>query len=282
MNGHPTSSNIFGPQFNTISGDSDLPFLSNPMGLSFFGNINNSPNSSSSLFKNDPVSSSAASSNSARYAGSSPVRQIDLDRMWGITEDNPIIDDNAEAERQYLANRESSEPIDQDAENLASSGGDTELAEGLGEDIDIAEGIAEGSEVAAAGTPWGLAAIVAQQAGSAINAAATAGQENISAQDHMSNLNQHGVNVSLNADIIQQHQQETIKADNAGGAIGSIFGPLGTVIGRAVAGTVSMNSNVLNTAGSSSGWINPTDTTAANSASSLDPSSQSTMVDNVD
>lgn len=281
--GHPSTSNLFGMEHSAFANNSNLSFLSNPMGLSFFGNSNNSANIKNSIFKTDTISDSAASANSTRFSSASNVRSVDLDKLWGIGEDNPIIDDNAVKEQSYLESKtEATDETGDRMEDLETGTGNEAEGGAIDTDITIEEGIAEGAEVASAGTPWGLAALINQQVGASFNNAITTGQENQSSQDFQQNMNQHGVNVSLNANLLQQQQQQTIKADSAGGAIGSIFGPLGVLIGHAVAGTVQANPNLFNTAGSSQGWVNPTDTTASNSASTASLSGQSTMVDNVD
>nr|UXD80067.1 hypothetical protein [Lasius niger virus 1] len=270
MNGIPSASATFGGQHLSSAADSGLSFLSNPMGLSFFGNTNfGTPNQ---IFTKSSNSLSSDAAANTYLSGTTPADSRQLDSLWGIGDDNPVIDDNQQAMDDYNTTRsDPSFDYSTDADNLA-----------IDTDIPIETGIAEGAEIASAGTPWGLAALINQQVGQSVNSAITTGQENISSQDYMNNINQHGVNVSLNASLIQNQQQQTIKAGSAGGGIGSIFGPLGALIGHAVAGTVQANPDLFNTAASSSGWINPTDTTAANSASAASQSGNSTMQDNVD
>ncbi|ASK12209.1 hypothetical protein [Lasius niger virus 1] len=269
MNGIPSTSASFGSQHLSSAVDPSLSFLSNPMGISFFGNSNyGTPNQIFNKGSNSLSSDAAANT----YIGSSASDSRQLDALWGIGDDNPIIDDDQKALDDYDASK--SDP--------SFNYGPGEESAAIDTDIPIETGIAEGAEIASAGTPWGLAALINQQVGQSVNSAITTGQENISSQDYMSNINQHGVNVGLNASLIQNQQQQTIKAGSAGGGIGSIFGPLGALIGHAVAGTVQANPDLFNTAASSSGWINPTDTTAANSASAAAPTGDSTMQDNVD
>ena len=100
--------------------------------------------------------------------------------------------------------------------------------------------------------------------------------------DYQQNINQHGVGIGLNADLIRQNQQQTISSKDSAGAIGSFFGPIGILIGRSLAGNNQPDQNVLKTDNSFEGRVDPTDTGIAGSASTTAASGVSSMVDTVD
>lgn len=278
MNGlHPSTSINFGTQYSTTVNDPSLSFLSNPMGLSFFGNSNSQASNTANFSISNKFSNSGSTSVYSRFGTTSNVRQVNLNQLWDIGRDNPIIDDDEIREQSWLQNRPDFEEAPSDSPQLPES----EITEATPE-IEIAEGIAEGAEVASSATPWGLLALLNTQMGQSLNSAITTGQQNQASQDYQNNMNQHGVNVALNASLIQQNQEQTIRAGESGGAIGSLFGPIGTLIGHAVAGTVQANPSLFATAASSSGWVDPTNSTAANSASTASVANDSTMQDNVD
>lgn len=150
--------------------------------------------------------------------------------------------------------------------------------------------VASGSQLASAGVssglstisgPVGMAAYVSQQVGQGINSIQSANTTAQIAKDYAANSQAHGVNVGRNSDLIKQ-QQEAIR-DKAfqGGSIGSLFGPIGALIGHAIGGLHESNPTLLNTAVSPGGQFNPSDTRVANSASSAAPSGISTLQDNV-
>nr|WPV63613.1 MAG: hypothetical protein [Wufeng shrew polycipivirus 2] len=280
MNGARFTASTGMGSFST-SLDTNLPFLSNPMGYSFFGLDSGASSSQTRVSRNVSLSSSASADTTIRAESASNTRTApNLDNLWGIGKDNSIIDDDAERDQNYestkndLADEYSSGP------SLDEASKSTAIEEETGSEavLDTAEAV-EGIEGA---TPWGMAAIINQQIGSSVNSVITAQQQTQSSQDYMNNMNQHGVNVSLNAGLIRDQQDNTIRNQQAYGNFGSLFGPIGTMVGRDIAGTVQAPSGVFNTAASSSGWINPTDTVAANSASSATQSGQSTMDDNID
>lgn len=178
---------------------------------------------------------------------------------WGIA-DSPIIDDD--------------EPV-------ASEREAEEVSEVVPQ-IEEFEGIAEGAEVASSSTPWGFAAIVNQQLGQATSKAITTQLQNQSSNDYSANMLSHGLNVGLNASIIQQQQENVIRNQELGGTIGSFFGPIGALIGHAVAGFASVNPQLLDTAGSFQGWINPQQSGIVASQTTSGDLGENTQVDNVD
>jgi hypothetical protein len=187
-----------------------------------------------------------------------------LNDPWGVS-DSPIIDDD---------------------ERAGSSSGETSGIESATRDTDIAEeaveGLTEGEAIASASTPWTLAAIVNQQLGEVTSKAMTTGLQNQSASDYAQNIQQHGLNVGLNAGIIQSQQENTIRNQELGGSIGSFFGPIGALIGHAVAGYASVNQDQLKTAGSFDGMVNPQQSGIVASQTTAGDQGQQTQVDNVD
>lgn len=157
------------------------------------------------------------------------------------------------------------------------------IAEDAGaESVEGAETVLEAGEAAEASNPWGIAAIIAQQIGSAINSAMTTTLTNQQTADYQQNINQHGVNVAQNADLIRQNEQQTISSKESAGTIGSFVGPFGALAGRAIAGNTQPNQSVLNTDNSFIGRVDPTDTGIAGSASTAAASGVSSMTDSID
>lgn len=150
------------------------------------------------------------------------------------------------------------------------------------ESIEGSEAVLEAGEAAEATNPWGLAAIVNQQVGSAVNQAMTTQLSNQQTADYQQNINQHGVNVGLNADLIRQNEQQTISSKESAGTIGSFFGPLGALIGQSIGGSTQPNQQILQSANSFQGRIDPTDTGISGSASTAAMSGISSMTDSID
>lgn len=124
--------------------------------------------------------------------------------------------------------------------------------------------------------------MVNQQLGEVTSKAITTELQNQSSSDYAQNLNQHGLNVGLNASIIQAQQQNTIRNQELGGTIGSFFGPIGALIGHAVAGYASVNQDQLKTASSFQGMVNPQQEGIVASQSTAGDLGPQTQVDNVD
>lgn len=202
---------------------------------------------------------------------------------WGL-QGNSIIDDDLLKTSDVDHSEPNVEPesgLQPTTQSLEISGG-TEVAEEAADVLkaaEVPEAIAEGAE---ASTPWGLAAIVAQQVGNVTSNAITSGLQNQSSTDFTQNIQQHGLNTSLNADIIRSQQQNTIRNQEVGGQIGSFFGPLGALIGHAIAGFSVANQSQLATAGSFQGWVNPEQSNIVASAQTSNDNGQNTQIDNVD
>lgn len=183
---------------------------------------------------------------------------------WGVS-DSPIIDDDERVQSS----------VQEDEPSIESTTEELNTAE------EAVEGLTEGEAIASASTPWTLAAIVNQQLGEVTSRAITSGLQNQSSTDYAQNMQQHGLNVGLNASIIQSQQQNTIRNQEIGGSIGSFFGPIGALIGHAVAGYASVNQDQLKTAGSFEGMINPLQSGIVASQSTAGDLGQQTQVDNV-
>lgn len=141
---------------------------------------------------------------------------------------------------------------------------------------EVGEGVAEASN------PVGLALLVNQQLGSAVNQTINQGYEQQITKDQTQNAQAHGLNVGLNSALVRANQEQTLSNQNLGGTIGSLFGPLGALIGHAIAGTVPAQSNYLNTATSFGGNINPSLDSVVNAQTTEQQSSTSQISDNVD
>lgn len=149
---------------------------------------------------------------------------------------------------------------------------------------EIAEegGILAGEVAADIGAgPAGIALLVNQQLGNAVTSAMSAATEDQINSDNTQNLSQHGMNVDLNAGMIKSNQEATRQNQESGASIGSMFGPLGALIGHSIAGVVSANPSLFQTAGSFLGPVNPTDTGIAMAQTTDAMTNNSTMVDNV-
>lgn len=145
----------------------------------------------------------------------------------------------------------------------------------------LANSAATSSGLSTISGPVGMAAFISQQLGQGINAIQTANTTKTIESDYAKNLQQHGTNVGLNSQIVKG-QQEAIR-DKAfqGGSVGSLFGPIGALIGHAIGGISQSNPDLFKTAVSSGGQFNPSDTRVSQSASTAAPSGISTLQDNV-
>nr|WAL01501.1 hypothetical protein [Electric ant polycipivirus 2] len=135
--------------------------------------------------------------------------------------------------------------------------------------------------LSAASAPLGMAAYVSQQIGQGITQIQSANTEQTIQDDYAKNQQAHGTNVGVNSNIIRSQAEAVRGRAEAGGMIGSLFGPIGALIGHAVGGAVSSNPDLLKTAVGTFGQVNPSDTGIANSASLAAPSGVSTLQDNV-
>lgn len=276
MNGRFTTAVNFGNPGLSDFINTNLANRTNSSDLSFpwSGNIQTNRQQGFSLFsgKYEPSGNDIANDNTRSTFD-----------PWGL-KGNPIIDDNLMQISTVDHSEDLVDPqnsIIPESTQLEIEGG-TEVAEEAADVLkgaEIPEAIAEGAE---ASTPWGLAAIVAQQAGSAVSSSIVSGLQNQQTADFSQNIQQHGLSTVLNADIIRSQQENTIRNQEVGGQIGSFFGPIGALIGHAVAGYASANSQQLATAGSFQGWVNPQQSNIVASAQTSNDNGVNTQIDNVD
>lgn len=228
--------------------DASFPFMSNSMGFNFLN--------PSDLYSVGFKSSSTDESGVNEFAGSSTASTIS-DSGYTI-EDGTVV------------------PKFNDVADLSEVTNTTGEAEEAIEAVSSGEAIAEGSN------PVGLALLVNQQLGSAVNNTMNQGTEQQITKDMIINSQQNGLNVGLNTQLVRAAQEQTRSNQDLGGTIGSLFGPLGALIGHAIAGVVQPDANLLNTANSFQGAVNPSDTGVVASASTASLTGQSNLVDNVD
>lgn len=157
-----------------------------------------------------------------------------------------------------------------------------EIVSSAAEEIAEEGGIVAGEVAADIGAgPAGIALLINQQLGSAVTSAMSAATEDQINSDNTSNLLQHGMNVDLNAGMIRSNQEATRQNQESGASIGAMFGPLGALIGHSIAGVVSANPSLFQTAGSFLGPVDPTDTGIALAQTTDAMTGSSDMVDNV-
>lgn len=148
----------------------------------------------------------------------------------------------------------------------------------------VQAGVAAGKGVTATvgsmAGPVGMAAAVSQQIGSGINDAMSASENAQSKSDLIHNLNTSSLDAGGHASIIHNSQQADITSRNTAGAIGSLFGPIGALVGHAVGG-IKFDSSLLNTTGSLSGRVNGSDLGVAAAHSSAAQSGSSDLQNNV-
>lgn len=127
----------------------------------------------------------------------------------------------------------------------------------------------------------GLAAVTAQQLGQGIGGVMTANTEAQIQKDYATNAQSHGIGTAINSSLIRENAESIKGSQSAGANIGSLFGPVGALIGHALGGVAPSNPNLLNTASSVSGQFNPSDTGVAAAASTRGATGVSNLVDNV-
>jgi len=257
MNGAPSTSARFSVADASASSDPSLSFMAGSNRIFGIGQYGSTTLANTLWTKPDRLSADAVANLYTRPS----VNFEGLSDPWGL-KNSPIIDDNE------IKSSESAVQENSQVEEIPEIAGEVEAVEGA-------------AEVAASGTPWTLAAIVNQQLGEVTSRAISTGMQNMSSQNFNSNIQSHGLNVGLNAQLIQSQQEQTIRNQELGGTIGSFFGPIGALIGHAVAGTVQANPGLLNTAGSFQGWINPQQTGIVASATTSGDQGVSEMTDTV-
>lgn len=270
-------SNNDSPQYNNVFSAKAYDTLS-PSEF-YFGN--SLPKSSANNAVSDGASTVSPSAYYNARNWSNNLRVIDDDEQFERTTESSTL--STELEGIGSGHLETDGNGSEDfGSNIGNEDAVASAEDATAESVEGAETVLEAGEAAEATNPWGLAAIVNQQIGSAINSAMTTSLTNQQTSDYQQNINQHGVNVGLNADLIRQNEQQTISSKDAGGAIGSFLGPWGTLAGRAIAGDVQPSQSVLNTDNSFSGRVDPTDTGIAGSASTAAASGVSSMTDSID
>lgn len=156
---------------------------------------------------------------------------------------------------------------------LSESG--TEALEGAEILGDTAE-VAEAASTSFAG-PLAIGAIVGQQFGEGINTLmSNRAQANITTQYINNSNHSSGLGSAEQANMIRDYYSQQQNRVDAGGRIGSFFGPLGTLIGRSIGGASNTPLTVsqMDTAYSNLGKIDPQSDNVSMtlSASSIDPS----------
>nr|QWY81624.1 MAG: hypothetical protein [Polycipiviridae sp. XZN141292] len=165
--------------------------------------------------------------------------------------------------------------------SIGDSGDSPVIGEEIGEDT-VAE-LSEAGSVAALGEtgPIGLAVLANQQIGQAVASSLEASQKDVVAQDYSANLGQHGLNVDMNAGLIRNNQEATIQSQASAAFAGSMFGPLGALIGHAIGGVMPADPTSFLTASSFNGSIDPSDTGIVASETTMATTGQSTMQDDI-
>lgn len=262
MNGTASPTISFAGTHYTGAGDTGLYFMAGRSNNNLSGMAHNSTFGNSIWTRPDRLSSDAVANLYTRPSVSFEGR---FD-PWGLN-NSPIIDDD----ERVISNTDNVESEIPETMQEAETG------------IELESAIPEAAAIGAAeSTPWTLAAIVNQQLGQATSQAITTGLQNQQASDYAQNMGVHGLNVGLNADIIRSQQDMTIRNQQLGGTIGSFFGPIGALIGHAVAGYASSNASQLQTAGSFNGYVNPLQTGITSSMTTAGGTTAMEQVDNVD
>lgn len=129
---------------------------------------------------------------------------------------------------------------------------------------ETAESIETGAEAAEAvggeaSGGAGLVLMAGQMAASGINSYLNSSINSGITSQYQKNIQSPGLNSGLNAALIAQHNQANKDLIDAGGTIGSLFGPLGTLAGRQIASsfTSDIPMSTLDTAYSAYGRIDP-------------------------
>lgn len=105
-------------------------------------------------------------------------------------------------------------------------------------------------------------------------------QEQIN-MDYERNSMQKGIHAQQQADMIKSQQQTQSNLENAYGAAGSIFGPVGAIIGNLIGNSQANKSDpYMKTAYSNQGKVNPQDTGIVNTSSSMGATGETQQVNN--
>lgn len=156
--------------------------------------------------------------------------------------------------------------------------------EELVEDSETAvEATETGLEVAEGSTGVGLLAILNQQLGMATASAMEASQNSQVTADFQHNILQQGMGSTEQANLIKEQESSNVSKQTAFASIGSILGPLGSLVGQAIGQSVYQPQNPydLNTANSFQGMINPQDTGVVQSLNTDMMTGETQQVENV-
>lgn len=127
----------------------------------------------------------------------------------------------------------------------------------------------------------GLSAFVAQQAGQGINDLMTNSETAQQRADYATNMQNLHLGGEQSANIVKDQQQGSIDSKNTAGMIGSLFGPVGTLVGHALGGK-SFDSESMKTFNSiTGGKVDPTDSGISGSLNASAASGTSTIQQNV-
>lgn len=119
----------------------------------------------------------------------------------------------------------------------------------------VGSGLATGA--GAISGPLAIAAMLNQVAGGAVNSVMAGSDQATINKDFLHNVQQHGLNTSLNANIIKQGQETKAASASAFGSAGATLGPIWAALGHALGlGGESVNPDTLRNSASFGGSIN--------------------------
>lgn len=216
---------------------SDLSDLANPANLrssylfdgpsSFSRGVGNNALDISNTFSTSGLSQTAfASTNNQGSAG------LASDTFWGDSKSLLDYDDLARQAAQSTASAETASTV----------------AGGVGSGLAASAGSISG--------PLAVAAMLNQVAGGAVNSAMAGADQSTINSDFLHNIQQHGLNTTLNANIIKQGQETKAASAGAFGSAGAAFGPIWAALGHALGlGGESVNPETLRNSASFGGPI---------------------------
>lgn len=181
-------------------------------------------------------------------------------------------------------------PISSEINSSNVSAMPAELSEGIEvseETVESSEAAIEATETAGevleGSTGIGLAAILNQQLGQATTSALQAGVNSQINSDFVKNSLQQGIGAVEQANIIKGEEEINSNKISSISQIGSIIGPLGSLLGQAIGQSIYQpgNSYNLNTANSFNGMINPQDTGVVQSLNTDAATGDTQQVENV-
>lgn len=167
-----------------------------------------------------------ASANDTGFAG------LASDNFWGDSKSLLDYDDLARQAAQSTATAETTSTV----------------AGGVGSGLATGAGAISG--------PLAVAAMLNQVAGGAVNSAMAGADQSTINSDFLHNIQQHGLNTTLNANIIKQGQETKAASASAFGSAGAALGPLWAALGHALGlGGESVNPDTLRNSASFGGAI---------------------------